>query len=138
MLIDIPINSLRDPLLDLMAGGKRPVILRRGVYQIHHHGHSHWPPGFDHSYDVDHRYDTYGVCDNVDQVLEKWPHIEQSTDEFIITLTEIVRAEQPESGGWRWHKWGEYIGKHNPQHEYLFHEKDIDSVFCFHVYKREK
>ena len=34
-------------------------------------------------------------------------------------------------GGWRWHKWGEYIGKHNPQYEYLDHESGIDYVLVW-------
>jgi hypothetical protein len=39
---------------------------------------------------------------------------------------------------WRWHKWGEYIGTKNPQHEYLYDEDEsIQEVFCYHIYKRK-
>lgn len=36
-----------------------------------------------------------------------------------------------ETQGWRWHKWGEYIGKHIPCYEYLSDEKGIDYVLTW-------
>lgn len=35
-------------------------------------------------------------------------------------------------------KWGEYIGKHNPQCEYLYDEVGIEQVYCYHVYEKVK
>lgn len=52
--------------------------------------------------------------------------------QFILLLTPIINNHDKSSwGGWRWHKWGEYIGKHNPQYEYLDHETGIDYVLVW-------
>lgn len=52
--------------------------------------------------------------------------------QFILLLTPIINNHDKSSwGGWRWHKWGEYIGKHNPQYEYLDHEDGIDYVLVW-------
>lgn len=78
----------------------------------------------------------YGVCDHYSQILDQEPLIQQSPDrKFVIAVSPIVKANQEPSGGWRWHKWGEYIGKHNPQHEYLYNEPDINLVYVYHVYE---
>lgn len=55
--------------------------------------------------------------------------------EFVILLTPIVNHHDPSNwGGWRWHKWGEYIGQHTPACEYLDHEIGIDFVFVWELY----
>ena len=52
--------------------------------------------------------------------------------QFILLLTPIINNHDKSSwGSWRWHKWGEYIGKHNPQYEYLDHENGIDYVLVW-------
>ena len=76
----------------------------------------------------------YGVCDSPEQILKQWPHLESSKQRHFITMTPIHKKHEPESGGWRWHKWGEYIGEHDIQCEYLYDEKDIELVFVFHIY----
>jgi len=75
----------------------------------------------------------YGVCDSPEQVLERWPALAEDPRRFIIFFGEIRKDEQPKHGGWRWHKWGEYIGTKNPQYEYLADEEDIDSVLIFQI-----
>jgi hypothetical protein len=65
----------------------------------------------------------YGVCDTVEQVLEHYKSdLENPDRKFCISFNTIVKAEQPESGGWRWNKWGSYIGTHDRQCEYLYDE----------------
>lgn len=76
----------------------------------------------------------YGVCDNYEQVLKKYPFIESTDNKYVLVLSPIFKKHQPEDGGWRWHKWGEYIGTHDVQHEYLYDEEGIDHVFVFHLY----
>lgn len=76
----------------------------------------------------------YGVCDNAEQILEKWPHLQYSNQRHFITMTPIYKKNEPESQGWRWHKWGEYIGNHEIECEYLYDEKDIEVVYVFHIY----
>lgn len=76
----------------------------------------------------------YGVADNIDQIKERFKDMIDSDNPLIISVTEMKKKNQPEDGGWRWHKWGEYIGKQEPQSEYLYDEPNIDSVYVFHVY----
>lgn len=78
---------------------------------------------------------SYGVCDNWEQIVETWPELEDDPRHFIIALQEIRRDEQPERGGWRWHKWGEYIGTQDSQMEYLHDEPEIETVYVFHIYE---
>lgn len=77
---------------------------------------------------------SYIVCDNLEQALAYWKaQIDDPEHQFVLTLCEIRREDQPARGGWRWHKWGPYIGSHNPSYEYLYDEKDIPSVFVAHL-----
>jgi hypothetical protein len=75
----------------------------------------------------------YGVCDRWEQIVERWPELVDSERRLVISMTEMRREHQSPEGGWRWHKWGEYIGTQEPTHEYLYDEKHIDSVFTFHI-----
>ena len=76
----------------------------------------------------------YGVADNIEQIKEHFKEMIHSDNSLVISVTEMRKDEQPEDGGWRWHKWGEYIGKQNPQNEYLYDEPNIESVYVYHVY----
>lgn len=77
----------------------------------------------------------YGVADNYDQVLKKNKKILKSKDKYILTFFTIERKNEPETGGWRWHKWGEYIGNQNPCHEYIYDDTHIDSVIIYHFHR---
>ena len=83
----------------------------------------------------------YGVADSIDQIKEYFKEeIEDLTTKYIITCTPVFQDKENKGkgGGWRWHKWGEYIGKLNPQYEYLDDEDfgdDFKYVICFHLYK---
>jgi hypothetical protein len=77
----------------------------------------------------------YGVCDNYPQILDKYPHLEKGEGKYIILLCRVVKSEQPWMDGWRWRKWGEYIGTKSPQCEYIAHEKDIDEIFCYKLFE---
>lgn len=86
---------------------------------------------------------TYGVCDNASQVLEYCDkQISEGelnkNKEYIIVLTPMLKRHQPKRYGWRWHKWGEYIGIQNPQYEYLADEDNIDMVYVFEVKEVER
>jgi hypothetical protein len=75
----------------------------------------------------------YGVADNWEQVLQiKTWFTKIKKYKFILTFSKMRRENQEESGGWRYHKWGEYIGTQNPQHEYLYDDKHIDEVIIYH------
>src|SRR5439155_5400474 len=61
----------------------------------------------------------YGVCDSVEQFVEKFPEFNG-----IIYLVPVYRSDQPKRDGWRWHKWGPYVGNYNIDHmEYLYEAK---------------
>ena len=81
-------------------------------------------------------YGWYGVSDNIQQVLNRFKDkIEDPNNKYVITFTPVSSEEQPDKGGWRWHKWGEYIGTQNPEFEYLADEESIELIYCYHVYK---
>ena len=110
-----------------------------GIYLIGHFNGGHMFPEdqFD-QYPSNLPHGAYGVCDDVMNLLEKMPELRTSEREFVVTLTRVRHCDQPADGGWRWHKWGDYIGKHDPQCEYLYDEEDIEQVYCYHVFERVK
>ncbi len=77
----------------------------------------------------------FGVCDSIEQWKEHCKAlIDHPTLKVFASFCEIRKDEQPKKGGWRWHKWGPYIGVHEPQCEYLYDEPEIESVFVYHTY----
>ena len=79
-----------------------------------------------------------GVCDNYKQIIERDEDAiacVNSDKHFIIVLCKISKKEQPDVGGWRWHKWGKYIGDQNPMCEYIADEPEIDFVYVYNLYK---
>lgn len=80
----------------------------------------------------------YGVCDNVQQVLEVYPELLADTRKFIVFFEPILKEDQPKNNGWRWHKWGKYIGEQNPEHEYLYDEPNINEVWLYHIVEVEE
>lgn len=76
---------------------------------------------------------TYGVADTADQVLD---HVQPGKidNPCVITLTPVFRHHQPERDGWRWCRWGEYIGTRVSQADYLYDEPEIDMVLLWHLW----
>jgi hypothetical protein len=81
----------------------------------------------------------YGVCDSPEQWREKYGAIfEADPHHWCIGFTLISKADQSPQGGWRWHKWGEYIGTKTPQYEYIYDEgPEIEQVYCFTMLVRK-
>jgi len=79
----------------------------------------------------------YGVCDSPEQFEELLgPLIQKDPRYFVVSLTHIIKKYEPAEGGWRWRKWGPYIGKGNPQEEYLYDEKGFEGgVWVYHIYE---
>jgi hypothetical protein len=78
---------------------------------------------------------SYGVIDSPEQFREYFGKVlEDDPRDFFVALTEIRKDEEPEEGGWRWHKWGPYYGTQNPQCEYIYDEPEIESVYLFQIY----
>ena len=80
------------------------------------------------------RMGTYGVVDSIEQLLSLYD-FEADPRNLVISMVSIKRENQPDWGGWRWHKWGTYYGTQKPEHEYLYNDTHIDEVFTFHVYE---
>ena len=80
----------------------------------------------------------YGVADNVEQVLS---HFKEELDDpdtaYIIGAFWVTKNGQP-IGGWRWEKWGPYIGKQEPLAQYIRDEPVIESVLVYHLYRIEE
>lgn len=78
----------------------------------------------------------YGVADSPEQILNHYKFLENEADNYFVCMTPVYKKHQEKSGGWRWHKWGQYIGtKKRSGCEYLYDEPHIDMVIVFHVYK---
>lgn len=74
----------------------------------------------------------YGVADNYEQILEYYSSkVNDPKHNYVILLSEVRKDKQPSEHGWRWHKWGKYIGTQNPQYEYLYDEENIEKVYCY-------
>lgn len=138
MLINEDKILRKDPILEMVAavnGNGSAKKLKDGVYNVGHFGSSHFLRDYQ-EYPENLSIGPYGVCDSVDQIFEKCPELITSDRKFVVTVTEVRKENQDPTGGWRWHKWGDYIGTKNPQHEYLYDEEDIDSVFVYHIYEK--
>jgi hypothetical protein len=77
---------------------------------------------------------SFGVCDNWEQVLKYYGELLNNPVEYyIVSLALILKESQHPTGGWRWHKWGPYIGNLKPTQEYLYDEPLIDQVYVYQV-----
>lgn len=141
-------STSNNPILAIVAGnrGVEDKPLEDGFMQITHFSgdmliwgrnapemYMGWP-------ELGDDLNAYGVCDSPKQFIDKFKDRlaadEQRT--FFVTFTHV--AKEPENkgcgGGWRWHKWGPYIGAGDPQHEYLDDEEGFaDGVYVYHVYQ---
>lgn len=79
----------------------------------------------------------YGVADSIDQIVDLYNKNEGGwfKGNHVILCRKVTKDPENPCSGWRWHKWGDYIGTRNPQCEYLNDEPEIDEVFTFSIYK---
>lgn len=133
-------DYVHDQILSMIGQGGDNVAVQEGIYMCPSFSFGNQIAGKKNDYpefDDNYEYSPYGVCDNVEQVLERYKQwLNDPGRKFCISFTKVTKAEQPDQLGWRWHKWGEYIGTKNPQHEYLYDEDDsIQEVYCYHIYE---
>lgn len=77
---------------------------------------------------------SYYVCDSPEQFIEKYGELlERDERRFIVFFTPMVKSEQSPTGGWRWHKWGEYVGEGTPTTEYLYDEPEFERVYTVSI-----
>lgn len=86
----------------------------------------------------DPRLDIYGVADSIEQILGRRKFFVETDEEYVLSVVEIRKSDEPETGGWRWHKWGEYIGDQEPTCEYIHDEPIIESVVVFNFVRVER
>jgi hypothetical protein len=83
----------------------------------------------------------YGVCDNPLQFYKKfYQHIVTDQRRLAVFFTHVLKEPQKAGcgGGWRWHKWGDYVGEGKPTTEYLDDEQGFDDgIYCYHMYEVE-
>lgn len=141
MLIDPIFKETIPPLriiLDTISGGQLTRKIETGVYSCGHwsfdqylaQAHDKWP-------ELPDGLNAFGVADDLANIKEVYKVVwELPERQFVLAINKILKAEQPADGGWRWHKWGPYVGKMEPKHEYLFDESDyINDVYTFHFYE---
>jgi hypothetical protein len=125
-----------------------PIIqeleLQEGVYLSYYSFQLHALEGRNSGYSRDPEFLTndaawyYGVCDGIENLLEFIPELTSTEREFVVLLHKIAKKNQPNEGGWRWHKWGDYIGTQTPTTEYIYDEPEIEVVYCYHIYEKIK
>lgn len=113
------------------------IYMSHGIYSLINIDYQGWEDqGWEDHFSNDY-VPAYGVADSVEQFIAKFGgFIEKSSDCYAVIFTAVYKNDQPEEDGWRWHKWGEYIGNKNPKCEYLYDEPDINLVYTFHVFRK--
>lgn len=94
-------------------------------------------PKYEEYYNCNH----YGVADSVEQILEHPDtqiFFKDPNRKFMLFVTPIHKDTEPQFDGWRWCKWGRYIGIQEPKSDYLYNEPDITKVCVFHFYDIEE
>lgn len=76
---------------------------------------------------------SYGVCDTPEQFLSKFrKQLEGDPRQLCVSFCHISKESK---GGWRWHKWGPYVGFGVPTCEYLAYEKEFENgVYVYSIY----
>jgi hypothetical protein len=145
MLTNPEFAMKRDIILDIIAevNGREvsgPTEIETGVFEIPHFsfdmllwGRNNHDLSYPH---IDGIPNCFGVCDSPAQFLARYRELLQKDERpFVVSMTHI--AKKPgESGGWRWHKWGPYIGEGHPTQEHLDDEKEFENgVYVYHIYQ---
>ena len=121
---------LTGPILHAVSDGQVPVEMEEGVLLISHFNLDLFL--WDGNEPVAHSYmghpwlgddlRSYGVCDTPEAFLALYrTRLMRDTRTFVISFTHIEKdtSNAGRCGGWRWHKWGPYIGNGKPTCEYL-------------------
>lgn len=149
MLIDLPGDwrvtgsrypRIYDDLAEITGGRRDPLRVYRGIYEAHiNFEHEienllvdRWPAFEDLStkYDDEQWFNSYGVVDHWTQLPLKL--LDKDPRPLLVYLARHRREDQPEYG-WRWHKWGPYLGVHEgaTDYEYLRDALDVVEVFSY-------
>lgn len=137
-------NYTIDTMNKIMGVNRVDHSPEEGILMISHYSLGHYlhtkdefPKLQEYSKQDDQYMQSYGVCDDIDQWKDYYSKlIDDENRKFCVSFTAIHKKNEPERDGWRWHKWGAYIGNKNPQHEYIYDEDhDIETVYVYHIYE---
>ena len=82
-------------------------------------------------------FSSWGVCDSPAQFKDTPLYARMASDPrpMCVFFVHVAKDPDSEGGGWRWHKWGQYIGLGTPSCEYLDDEEKFDDgVYTYHAY----
>lgn len=127
-------------VIDLNGTSRSPSFTRRGNIYIGHavgdfvNAHTDFTEEeFDYSFSMPEGVENYGVADSLEQIEQHIIPLVADTRRWLVYASEVCRDTEEPYSGWRWHKWGRYIGEKTPRCEYLNDEPEIERVWCFHV-----
>lgn len=154
-LKDLPESwtSPDDPFIYMLRAAfspRLPTRVYRGVYEAHINFDKEiqdlivdqWPAMNDNSIEWDrwiaytaNPAASYGVVDHWSQLPLR--ALDADPRNLLVYLGLHRRADQSPDGGWRWHKWGPYLGVHSPEtstdFEYLYDATDVVEVWSYCV-----
>jgi len=145
-MLKTPKAFINDPVLGFIAKvgnrTKSTTVIEEGVVQIGHFSLDImiWgrnAPEFYMGYPEIAGIPAGGVCDSPQQFLDRFrKQLQDDKRTFVVSFTHIAKdpSNRGQGGGWRWHKWGEYIGTGKPEHEYLDDEEGFeDGVYVYGI-----
>lgn len=135
-------------------GANGPTRVHRGVYEAHINFdkeiqnlivdqwpsgpsfHNHESPEWDRWIEyTGHPAASFGVVDHWSQL--PLAALDADPRNLLVFLGRHRRVDQSPDGGWRWHKWGPYLGVHSPEtsteYEYLYDAIDVVEVWSYCV-----
>lgn len=145
-------KSLSNPVISCILGHmtqgdnfKGPKQIELGCYQITHHSGDMiiWgsnAPKLEYGYpEFEGELSCYGVCDTPKQFYEDFgDRLTNDPRPLTVFFTHIKKypENKGQGGGWRWHKWGPYVGYGIPTCEYLDDEELFENgVYTYHIYQ---
>lgn len=138
MLVDVIVRETAET--EVFSHRRRTIRLQKGVYQSYHYNFElefRRAQAIDLDFpDLEDNFNSYGVADSVEQILAALPsEVIDGPRQYVLNVVQVRREDQHPEGGWRWHKWGAYIGTRVLTHEYLYDESEIEEVWCYQVYQ---
>lgn len=77
-----------------------------------------------------------GICDNASQVINKHSKIvKDKNKKYIIFLSPVFKCDQQVGTGFRWSRYGKYIGVQDQSEKLLVDEPYIEFIFKYSIYE---
>ncbi len=141
MIASAPVKMTNPTMSLILRGvgeGRTEQMLQEGLIEIPHFSPEHIYAVTD-NWNIDGiNGELNGVADTPQQAIEYARKlVGDDPQTFCVFVTHIVKdpSNRGQGGGWRWGKWGEYIGSGTPEHEYLDDEDEFkEGVYVFGIY----